>query len=155
MNYYRVDVQHSVTIAPNPAMPTFDVEQRQTIAFEFNQTLLFKQYFDKDDLFQQLEKYYNPDKYTLEVSKEELSGVRQVLDSFLYKLEVTDQPREYCVVQSKEVGSSDILRNSVAHQRRGSYDIFLLKDKISVWQTIEKGATSLGKTDLTWRAYNG
>lgn len=149
MNYLRVDVQHSVTIAPNPAMPTFDVEQGQITAFEFDQTFLFKQYFDKDDLFQQLEVYYNPDKYRFEVPEEELSEVRQILDSFFYELEVTDQPRKYYVVQNKEVDSSDILRNSVAHQRRGSYDIFLLKDEISVRQAIEKGATSPEKTDLS------
>lgn len=142
-------MQHLITIAPKPAMPTFDVEQEQITAFEFDQTYLFKQYFDKDDLFQQLEQYYNPDKYRFEVLEEEISKVRQILDSFFYELEVADQPREYCVVQNKEVDSSDTLRNSVAHQRRGSYDIFLLKDEISVRQAIEKGATSPEKTDLS------
>lgn len=142
-------MQHLVTIAPNPAMPTFDVEQEQITAFEFGQTFLFKQSFDQDDLFQQLDGYYNPDKYRFEVPEEKLSEVRQILDSFFYELEVADQPRKYCAVQNKEVDSSDILRNSVAHQRRGSYDIFLLKDEISVRQAIEKGATPPEKTDLS------
>ena len=142
-------MQHSNTTATYPAMPTFDVEQGQITAFEFNQTFLFKQYFDKDDLFQQLEQYYNSDKYRFEVPEEELSEVNQLLDNFFYELEVVDQPQEYCVVQNKEVDSSDILRNSVAHQRRRNYDIFLLKDEISVRQAIEKGTTSPEKTDLS------
>lgn len=129
-------------------MPTFDAEQEQITAFEFDQTCLFKQYFDKDDLFQQLEQYYNSDKYRFEVPEEELSEVDQILHSFFYKLKVVDQAREYCVVQNKEEDSSEILRNSVAHQRRAGYDIFLMKDMISARQAIEKGAQSLEKTDL-------
>ncbi|QCC48525.1 hypothetical protein [Halobellus limi] len=129
-------------------MPTFDVEQERITVFEFGQTYLFKQYFDKDDLFQQLDKYYDSDKYRFEVPGEELSEVRQILNNFFYDLEVADQPQEYCVVQNKKVDSSDILRNSLAHQRRKNYDIFLMKDEISVRQAIEKGASSLKKTDL-------
>ena len=141
-------MQYSVTIAPNPAMPTFDVEQEQITAFEFDQTFLFKQYFDKDDLFQQLEVYYNSDRYRFEVPEEEILEVGQILDSFFYELEVADQPRKYCVVQNKEVDSSDILRNSVANQRRGNYEIYLMKDEISIRQAIEKGATRLKKADF-------
>lgn len=129
-------------------MPTFDIEQEQITAFEVDQTCLFKQYFDKDGLFQQIEQYYNSNKYRFEVPEEKLSEVNQILNNFFYDLEIADQPGEYCVVQNKEVDSSDILRNSVAHQRKGNYDICLLKGEISVRQAVEKGATSPEKIDL-------
>jgi len=110
-------------------MPTFDVEQKEITAFEFGQTYLFKQYFDKDDLFQQLQEYYNSDKYQFEVPEGKILDVRQILDSFFYELKIADEPMDYCVVQDKQVDSSDILRNSVAIQRRGNYEIYLMKDK--------------------------
>lgn len=129
-------------------MPTFDVEQEEITAFEFGQTYLFKQYFDKDNLFQQLQEHYNSDKYRFEVPEGEISEVRQILDSFFYELKMADEPMDYCVVQDKQVDSSDILRNSLANQRRGNYEIYLMRDEISVRQAIEKGATQLKKVDL-------
>jgi len=129
-------------------MPTFDVEQEEITAFEFGQTYLFKQYFDKDDLFQQLQEHYNSDKYRFEVPEGEIADMRQILDNFFYELKIADEPMDYCVVQDKQVDSSDILRNSVANQRQGNYEIYLMKDEISVGQAIEKGATRLEKADL-------
>ena len=129
-------------------MPTFDVEQEEITAFEFGQTYLFKQYFDKDDLFQQLQEHYNSDKYRFEIPEGELTEVKQILDSFFYELKIADEPMDYCVVQDKQVDSSDILRNSVANQRRGNYEIYLMKDDISVRQAVEKGATRLENADL-------
>jgi len=70
------------------------------------------------------------------------------LNSFFYELKIADEPPDYCVVQDKQVDSSDILRNSVENQRRGNYEIYLMKDEISVRQAIEKGATPLEKADL-------
>lgn len=57
-------------------MHTFEVEQEEISAFGFGQTYLFKQYFDKDDLFQQLQEHYNSDKYRLEVPEEKILEVR-------------------------------------------------------------------------------
>ena len=129
-------------------MPTFDVGQDEITAFEFGQTYLFKQYFDKDDLFQQHQEYYNPDKCRFEIPGEELSEVSQILDRFFNELRIADEPMDYCVVQKKQVDSSEILRNSVANQRRGNYEIYLMKNELSVRQAVKKGATRLGKTDL-------
>lgn len=113
-------------------MPSFDVEQEEITAFEFGQTYLFKQYFDENDLFQQLQEHYNSDKYRFEVPGGELLEVKQILDSFFYKLKIAHEPLDYCVVQNKQADSSDILRNSVANQRRGNYEFYLMKDEISV-----------------------
>lgn len=129
-------------------MPTFDVEQKEITAFEFSQTYLFKQHFDKDDLFRQLQEHYNSDKYRFEVPEGEVAKVRRILENFFYELKIADELMDYCVVQDKQVGSSDILRNSVANQRRGDYEIYLMEDKISVRQAIEKGANRLKRADL-------
>jgi len=129
-------------------MPTFDVEQEEITAFEFEQKYLFKQYFDKNDLFQKLEQYYNSDKFRFEVPEEDLSKVRQILDNFFYKLKTTDDLINYCVVLEKRADSSDILKNSIANQRKGDYQIHLMKDEISVRQTIEKEAIRLEEADL-------
>jgi hypothetical protein len=129
-------------------MPTFDVEQREITAFEFGGRYILKQYFDNDDLFQQLQEYYNSDKYRFEVPKGDLVEVKQILDSFFYELMVADEPLDYCVVQDKEADSSDTLRNSLANPRRGNYEIYVMKDEMSARQAIEKGATRLQKADL-------
>ena len=129
-------------------MPTFDVKQEEITAFEFGQTYLFKQYFDKDVLFQQLREHYNFDKYRFEVPEGMISKVGQILDNLFYELKIADEPMDYCVVQDKQVDSSDILRNSVANQRRGNYEIYLMKDEISISQATEKGATRLKIADL-------
>ena len=82
-------------------MPTFDAEQEQITAFVFDQTYLFKQYFDKDDLFQQLERYYNSDKYRFEVPEEKLSEVNQILHSFFYNLKVVRVLEKGGILSSK------------------------------------------------------
>ena len=74
--------------------------------------------------------------------------MRQILDSFFYNLEIADQLREDSVVQKKEVDSSDILTNSVENQRKGECNISLRKNKVSVRQAIEKGASLPEKADL-------
>lgn len=130
-------------------MPTFDVDQEEIAAFEFAGRYVFKQYFDEDDLFQKLEKYYNKDRYRFEVPEEDLSQVRQVLDNYFYDLETIDDFNDFCVIQERQVDSSEILRNSVATHRQGKYEIFLMKDKLSARQAVEKGATSIQKSGLS------
>jgi len=129
-------------------MPTFDVKQEEITAFEFDQTNLFKQYFDKDDLFQQLQEHYHSDKYRLEVPEREILEVRQILDSFFHELKIAGEPLDYCVVQDKQADSSDILRNSVANENRANYEIYLMTDEMSLRKAIEKGAIRLKKADI-------
>jgi hypothetical protein len=129
-------------------MPTFDVDREEITAFELDGRYIFKQYFDNDDLFQELEHYYNSDNYRFEVPDWELSEVRQILDNYFYELETVDNIADYCVVQPKEADSSTIHRNAVASQRHGNHDIFLMKDKLSVRQAVEQGAFHSEKSDL-------
>lgn len=129
-------------------MPTFDVDQEEIPTFHLNGTYLFKQYFDNKDLFSQLEKYYNSERYRFEVPECSLDEVNQTLDKYMYILEPVEELSEYCVIKDKGADSSDVLRNSVASQRHGGEDIFLMKNKLSVRQAIEQGASHAKKSDL-------
>jgi len=130
-------------------MPTFDVDREEITAFEFDGRYIFKQYFDNDDLFQELEQYYNTDKYRFEIPDESLPEVRQVLDDYFYELKIADNILPYCVVQQKEADSSTILRNAVLSRQQGNQDIFLMKDKLSVKQAVEQGASRGKESGLT------
>ncbi len=130
-------------------MPTFDVDPEEIAAFEFAGRYIFEQYFDEDDLFQQLETYYNSDKCRFEIPAQEVSNVRQMLDSYFYDLELVEDFNNFCVVQDRQLDSSDILRNAVSAQHQGKYEIFLMKDKLSAKQAVENGATRIQKSDLS------
>lgn len=145
-------------LEPTKPMPTFDIETEEITAFDLGDTYIFKTYFDEDPVYNQLQKYYNQDKYRFEVPERELEEVEQLLDEYYYELEVTDDFEEYCVVAEKETDSSDILRNSVMKKQRGQHEIFVMKDEISVRQAVEHGGDRLEKSgvrkeELEWKPH--
>jgi len=139
-------------------MPTFDVEKEEITAFDLGDTYILKTYFDEDRVFNQLQKYYNEDKYRFEVPDSDLETVEQLLDKYYYKLRVTDDFEDYCVVAEKGTDSSDILRNSVIRKQRAQHEIFVMKDELSVKQAVEQGAERIKKSgiqeeDLEWKPH--
>lgn len=132
-------------------MPSFDVDRTTITAFEIDDTYLFKHYFEQDDVFAQLNDYYNNGKYRFEVPAEDLDAVRDVLDDHFYELEVADDTEEFCVVKEKYTKHADILRNAVFHTSRRDTTVFLMKDALTVEQAVEQGATRLAETDLEVR----
>lgn len=126
-------------------MPSFDADREEIIAFESGDKYLFSKYFDKDPLFNQLEKYHQNDKYRFEIPEDGLEQVRQILDEYLYDLVIEDSWEDYLVATDKETDSSTILRNSVMKKRQGQNDIFLMKDKLPVEQALEDIATPTRK----------
>lgn len=139
-------------------MPTFDIEKENITAFDLGDTYIFKTYFDEDPIFNQLQKYYNEDKYRFEVPGSNLKTVEQLLDEYYYKLQATDDFEDYCVVAEKGTDSSDILRNSVIRKQRAQHEIFVMKDELSVKQAVEQGAERIEKSgiqeeDLEWKPH--
>jgi len=137
-------------------MPSFDVDKEEITAFELRNRYLFTTYFDKEPLFNQLKQYYKSDKYRFEIPEDDLEQVRQNLDEFFYDLVIETSWEDYLVTTDKEVDSNTVLRNSVMKTRRGRHEIYLMKDKLSVEQAIEDGATPLEKSgitaeELTWK----
>jgi hypothetical protein len=129
-------------------MPTFDVDREEITAFEVDGTYLFKQYFDRDDVFDALESYYKIDKYRFEVPKDELNDAQQILDEYFFDLRIEDDRHSYCVVMEQGDDYSDVLRNSVLTRHRGSNVVFLMKDLLSVEQAVKRGARKLSETDV-------
>ena len=105
-------------------MPTFDVDREEITAFELDGRYIFKQYFDNDDRSQELEQYYNADRYRLEIPEGKLSEVRQVLDNYFYELVIEDSPEEYCVVAGEETDTNTILRSSVMSKQHRNHGIY-------------------------------
>jgi len=128
-------------------MPTFDVEREEITAFEVDGTYLFKQYFDRDDVFDALNSYYNSDKYRFEVEEGELDEVQQILDEYFFDLQIADELEKYCVVMEQGIDYSDVLRNAVLTKRRSGHVVFLMKDLLSVEQAEEMGARRLSETE--------
>jgi len=129
-------------------MPSFNVDMEEITAFDFGNTYLFTVYFDEEQLFNQLEKYYNSDKYRFKVPEEDLEEVQQTLDSYFYELVIEDSPEEYCVVADEETDSNAILSNSVMRKQRRNHDIYLMKDKLSLEQAVEQGAIRVEKSEV-------
>ncbi|MFC5133520.1 MULTISPECIES: hypothetical protein [Haloferacaceae] len=129
-------------------MPAFDVDRDQINVFESNDTYLFKQYFDNDDVFEKLRQYYNPDAYRFEVSTDnDLETVEDILHEHFYQINVVDDIEPYCVVIDRDQDHSTILRNAVVRLRQGGQHLFVMNDQLSVDQAIEQGATRLTETD--------
>jgi hypothetical protein len=113
-------------------MPSFDVDTEEITAFEISNSYLF------------------------EIPESDLEQVRQILDEFFYDLVIEDSWEDYCVATDKEADTSSILRNSVMRKHRGHHEIYLMKDKLSVEQAIEHGATEIEKSgvnteELEWK----
>lgn len=130
-------------------MPAFDVDKEEINAFDFGETYLFTAYFDENQLFNKLEKYYNSDKYRFEIPEEELEQVQQVLDNFFYELVVQNSPEEYCIVLDKDRTPASILKSSVVRKQRRNREVFVMKDKTSLRQAVEQGATPLEESEIS------
>lgn len=123
-------------------MPTFDVEPKEITAFEVGGMFLFKEYFEQDELFDRLKKYYNSEKYRFEIPEDEIEEVRQILENF-YELSVADNLEDYCVIADGNWDATELLKNSVMRTRRRGEEVHVMKDSLSVKQAIEGGATQL------------
>jgi len=131
------------------AMPSFEVDQEQINVFEVNDTYVFKHYFDNDQVFDQLQQYYNPDAYRFELPTDnDLHRVEETLEDHFYQANLVDDIEPYCVVKKQYSEHKDILRNAVVKFERGQHNIFLMKDQLSVDQAIEQGATAADDTDV-------
>jgi hypothetical protein len=129
-------------------MPCFNIDTEDITAFDFGNRYLFTAYFDENQLFNQLEKYYNRYRYYFKVAEEDLEEVRQILDNYFCKLVVEDSTEEYCVVANEETDTDAILRNSVMSKQRQNHGIYLMKDKLSLKQAVEQRAIQIEKSEV-------
>jgi hypothetical protein len=125
------------------------VDREQINVFELDDTYLFKQFFDRDEVFDALRPYYNESEYRFEVPADEFSEVQDLLEEHFFDLTVVDDPDPFCVVKQKYTEHPDVLfKASVLQRERADYNVFLMKDQLSVEQAVTNGATRLADTDL-------
>lgn len=129
-------------------MPSFDVTPERITVFSLDGEYLFKHYFERTDIFESLQEYYNHDKYRFEVPADEFEAVREQLAAVYYELDVIDELEPFCVVKEAYTPHADILRASVMHWCRDGYNFFVLKDEATVAQALEQGATPIADTSL-------
>lgn len=129
-------------------MTDFDVNPERITVFRVGSEYLFKHYFEREDVFQQLESYYNRDEYRFEVPADEFGDVETILEDAYYEPVVVTDLEPFCVVKPKYTPHADILRNSVAHWSRNGYNFFLVTDELSVREAIEAGAEPVGDTEF-------
>ena len=130
-------------------MPSFDVDREEILVFALDDTYLFKQYFEQDELFADLREYYNDEKYRFEVPVDAFETAAERLEEHFYKPIVVEEVEPFCVVKRKYTDHPDVLfKTAVAKQSSGDHTVFLLKDRLSVEQAVEQGATRLTDADL-------
>lgn len=129
-------------------MPEFDVDPERVNVFEIDDQYLFKHYFQRTDLFEELREYYNDEEYRFEVSADEFKDVQEFLQKEYIVLEIVDDLETFCVVKEQYTEHADILRNAVIQWQREGYNFFLMKDELSVKEALEQGATPVAETDL-------
>ena len=136
-------------------MPSFDADTTEINAFEVEDADLyvFTQYFDQEEVFDELSKWYNSEQYRFEVPADEIERVESFLAEYFYELNRVppDSIEPFCVVKEKYTDHADILRNSVYHTSRGSNTIFVMQDRLSAEQAVEQGATLLVDSDVSFR----
>lgn len=130
-------------------MPTFDVGREQIHVFAIDDTDVFKQYFEQDDLFRQLRRYYNEEEYRFEVPEDAFDEVQELLEEHFYTPAVVDEPEQFCVVYPKYSEHPDVLfKASLLQRSKENYHVFLMKDQVSVEQAVERGATRIANSNL-------
>jgi hypothetical protein len=130
-------------------MPSFEVDRETINVFDLGENYLFKQYFEQDELFADLQRYYNNEKYRFEVPQDAFETVVARLEEHFYDPVPVEEVEPFCVVKQKYTDHPDILfKTAVAKHSVSDHTAFLLKDQLSVEQAIEQGATRLAETDL-------
>lgn len=129
-------------------MPTFDVKPEELTVFKVDDEYLFSQYFDQQDVFEDLRDYYNDDAYRFEVPADEFENVRERLEDAYFNPVVVTNLEPYCVVIDKYDEHAEILKQSVANWERSGNRFFLMKDELAVKEAVERGATRISETDF-------
>lgn len=121
-------------------------------AFPIDGSVLFKQYFDGEDVFDRLEPYYNGSQYRFEVPVDEFDSIRRFLRTHRYDVAVVDRPSEYYVVVPQYAAHPEnIFKASVYHESVTGYSCFLEMDLVAVESAVAQGARRLSATSLSRR----
>jgi len=121
----------------------------QVNAFEIGDSYLFKYYFEGEDVFDRLKRYYNNQQYRFEVPLDDFEEIRAFLDEHGYGLVVVDVIKEFVVVVRKYTAHpNNIFKASVIQGSVDNYNCFLMTDQEAVDRAVMEGATRLTESDV-------
>ena len=121
----------------------------QVNVFEVDESYLFKHYFDSEEVFDRLKRYYNNRQYRFEVPPDEFENLRSFLEEYNYGLVVINVIEPFIVVVKKYTAHPDnIFKSSVIQRTVNGYNCFLLTDQAAVKEAVQNGAVRLTETDL-------
>lgn len=119
----------------------FDITRKKINIFKIGKLYCFKHYFDNKQVFEELSKYYNKEKYRFECGT---AGERNKIIKYLWKMGfdacLVEDLSEYIVEIDRTKKYAPILKNSIEQTEIGSDKVFLMKDMASVKLALEHGA---------------
>lgn len=113
-------------------------------AFPIDGTVLFKHFFEGDEVFARLKPYYNGSQYRFEVPVDEFDSLRRWLREHGYDVQIVDSPAEfYVVVRQYSEHPEGIFKNAVRSESIDGHNCFLMKDRQAVEEAVAQGARRL------------
>lgn len=118
-------------------------------AFPIGDEFLFKHYFEEEEIFEYLKRFYNSSEYRFEVPAEQYPDVGEYLGDYGYGLVTVEDYDKYVVVVEKYTEHPDnVFKEAVYHEGDSGYNFFLMKDRAAAEQAVHNGATLVLDTDL-------
>jgi hypothetical protein len=121
----------------------------QVNVFEVDETYLFKHFFDDEEVFDCLKRFYNNQHYRFEVPLTNFEMLRAFLADHGYELVVVDAISAFVVIVKKYTEHPEnIFKQSVIHRSVDGYNGFLMTDQAAVDRATREGALRLTETDF-------
>ena len=107
-------------------------------------------YFEREDVFDVLSKYYNGDQYRFEVPLTDLDGIESTLDEYFY---------EPCIIKTADFASIASSKSRTLptrifcairsqHWTREGHNVFIIKDESAKREALEAGANPITDTEF-------
>ena len=109
----------------------------QINAFEIDDSYLFKHYFEQDEVFTKLRRYYTDSAYRFEVPANTLTEVQALLEDHFFKLTVVADVEPFCVVKRKYTEHPDLLfKASVLECKKQDYNVYNIRKHRDIYDTL-------------------
>jgi hypothetical protein len=124
-------------------MPIFDIiEDRPRInIFKLNKAYYFKHFFDDQELFRELEPYYEKASYRFKMATAgERNKIMKLLDRKGFDPNIIDDPAPYTIEIDKYQKYGELLKNSIESYPVRDKVVLIMKDIAWVEGALEMGA---------------
>jgi len=122
---------------------TFDIipKRKRITIFKLGKLWVFKQFFDKKEVFDALLDYYNKDQYRVEFkSIGARNNALKLLERNGFDYDLVESLLGYVVQLPKSAKYAQVLKNSVAFKETANERLFLMKDLAAVEEAVGLGA---------------